>query len=201
MGHMNELSIEQLIATLGYIGIFGAMIANGAIAFPSSQILYIVSGFFASTGNLQIALIVGVGAIGNTIGNIVLYELARVRGIHYITRFKMFPLREIKKVEIAFKRRGALFVFIGKLLPAIKVFIPIVAGLGKMNRKLYLPIILVSSVIWSIIFVSIGFFFGKNANVFGIYGLILFVVALLVVFGFYKYINSENVLKELSDEV
>lgn len=196
---MNEFSIEQLIATLGYIGIFGAMIANGAIAFPSSQILYIVSGFFASTGDLQIAVIVGVGAIGNTIGNVILYELARRRGLHYITRFKMFPLREIQKVEIAFKRRGALFVFIGKLLPAIKVFIPIVAGLGKMNRKLYILIIVITSAIWSSIFVFIGFVFGKNADVFGVYGIILLVVVMFVIFGFYKYINSENVLNELKN--
>ncbi|MCH8888870.1 DedA family protein [Patescibacteria group bacterium] len=194
---MSELSIEQLIIALGYVGIFGAMIANGAIAFPSSQILYIVSGFFVFTGDLNLALVVVVGAIGNTIGNVILYELARRRGIHYITRFKIFRAQEIEKVQIAFNRHGALFVFIGKLLPAIKIFIPIVAGLGKLTRVLYVLIILVSSLIWSLIFVGIGFFFGKNADVFGVYGVVLFFVALLLVFGFYKYMNSDKVLKEL----
>ena len=194
---MSELSIEQLIIALGYVGIFGAMIANGAIAFPSSQILYIVSGFFVFTGDLNLALVVGVGAIGNTIGNVILYELARRRGMHYITRFKIFRAQEIEKLQIAFNRYGALFVFVGKLLPAIKIFIPIVAGLGKLTRVLYVLIILVSSLIWSLIFVSIGFFFGKNADVFGVYGVVLFLVALLLVFGFYKYMNSDKVLKEL----
>ena len=194
---MSELSIEQLIIALGYVGIFGAMIANGAIAFPSSQILYIVSGFFVFTGDLNLALVVGVGSIGNTIGNVILYELARRRGMHYITRFKIFRAQEIEKLQIAFNRYGALFVFVGKLLPAIKIFIPIVAGLGKLTRVLYVLIILVSSLIWSLIFVSIGFFFCKNADVFGVYGVVLFLVALLLVFGFYKYMNSDKVLKEL----
>jgi len=194
---MFDISIEQLVVTLGYMGIFGAMMANGVVGFPSSQILYIVSGFFVFTGDLNIALVVGSGAIGNTVGNIILYELARRRGLLYVTRFKIFPAREIKKVEIAFKRRGGFFVFIGKLLPAIKVFVPIAAGLGKMDRKLYIPIIVTTSAMWSFVFVFIGFFFGKNADVFGIYGIVLFFIVLLTILGFYKYANSKGVLDEL----
>ena len=105
----------------------------------------------------------------------------------------------MKKVEIAFRKKGAWFLFVGKLLPAIKVFVPIPAGLGKMNRTLYAVIIFVSSYIWSLIFIAIGYYFGKSSNVFGSYAVILMIVALVVVALFYKYINSEEIAREIEE--
>jgi len=194
-----ELSVESIIVTLGYIGIFGMMISNGIVGFPSSQILYIIAGYFIFTGELNLVLVVLLGAIGNTIGNIILYELAKGRGLVYITRFKIFPEREVKKVQAVFNQHGSWFVFVGKLLPAIKVFIPIVAGIGKMNRALYVIVILISSTLWSLIFISIGYFFGKNTDFFGYYGFILIAVALVVVGVFYRYMNSKHILQEVGN--
>lgn len=192
-----EFSIEQVIITLGYVGIFGLMISNGILGFPSSQFLYIISGFFIFTGELNLILVSLIGAIGNTIGNIILYEIVRRKGIAFITKFKIFPKREVQKVQAVFSKRGAWFVFIGKLLPAIKVFIPIVAGVGKMNRTYYIPIIFVSSVIWSLIFITIGFYFGKNIEFLGIYTIVLILIALIIVGIFYRYMNSKKILQEI----
>jgi len=196
---MFGIPLESIIVSLGYLGIFLLMIANGFISFPSSQILYIIVGYFISVGTLTLVAASLVGALGNTIGNIILYELSRRKGIAYITQYKMFPQREVKKVEIAFRKKGAWFLFVGKLLPAIKVFVPIPAGLGKMNRALYTAIIFVSSYIWSLIFIAIGYYFGKSSNVFGSYAVILMIVALVVVALFYKYINSEEIVREIEE--
>ncbi|HEY4477629.1 MAG TPA: DedA family protein [Candidatus Paceibacterota bacterium] len=196
---MFDIPLESIIVSLGYLGIFLLMIANGFISFPSSQILYIIVGYFISIGTLALVAASLVGALGNTIGNIILYEFSRRKGISYITQYKMFPQREVKKVEIAFRKKGAWFLFVGKLLPAIKVFVPIPAGLGKMNRTLYAVIIFVSSYIWSLIFIAIGYYFGKSSNVFGSYAVILMIVALVVVALFYKYINSEEIAREIEE--
>ena len=196
---MFDIPLESIIVSLGYLGIFLLMIANGFISFPSSQILYIIVGYFISVGTLTLVAASLVGALGNTIGNIILYEFSRRKGISYITQYKMFPQREVKKVEIAFRKKGAWFLFVGKLLPAIKVFVPIPAGLGKMNRTLYSVIIFVSSYIWSLIFIAIGYYFGKSSNVFGSYAVILMIVALVVVALFYKYINSEEIAREIEE--
>ena len=196
---MFGVPLESIIVSLGYLGIFLLMIANGFISFPSSQILYIIVGYFISIGTLALVAASLVGALGNTIGNIILYEFSRRKGISYITQYKMFPQREVKKVEIAFRKKGAWFLFVGKLLPAIKVFVPIPAGLGKMNRTLYAVIIFVSSYIWSLIFIAIGYYFGKSSNVFGSYAVILMIVALVVVALFYKYINSEEIAREIEE--
>lgn len=194
---MTDTTIEALIQGGSYLAIFVLMIPNGAVSFPSSQVLYIIAGYFVAQGDLNILPVALAGALGNTVGNIILYELARKHGRTFIERMKIFPTRELAKVEHAFKKKGAWFIFIGKLLPAIKVFVPIPAGLGKMSRPLFATLMLAASFIWSLAFISIGFFFGKSSDLFGNYAIILAIIAATVLLLFYRYINSAEIVKEL----
>lgn len=193
----NEIALEQIIESLGYIGIFGLMAANGMFSFPSSQILYIVAGYLVGTGVLGFIPATIAGTLGNTLGNYILYSLSKKHGLPYILKLTLLPEREIEKVQAVFRKRGVWFVVVGKLLPAIKVFIPIVAGIGKMSQKIFIPIILATSYIWSCAFITIGYIFGKQTDFFGQYTLILFIVAFIIVGSFYKYMNSASVLKEV----
>lgn len=192
---MPEFSVEQIITSLGYLGIFLLMITNGAVSFPSSQILYIIAGYFIFTGDLNLLIVIAVGALGNTIGNILLYEASRAKGLKYITKFQLFPKEVVHKVIVAFNKRGAWFAFVGKLIPALKVFVPIPAGISKMNRVLFAGLMAVASVIWTLPFISIGYYFGKSSDVFGKYALVLIIVALVVLALFYRFMNSEEVVQ------
>ena len=194
------IDIESIITGFSYLGIFGLMIGNGFLSFPSSQILYIIVGYFVGIGTLGLLPASILGALGNTIGNIFMYEAVRAHGIHYVKRFQIFRDKDILKVEHVFKKKGLWFLFIGKLLPAIKVFIPIPAGLGKVHRGTFAAIMFSASWIWSLIFISIGYFFGKSTTVWKSYGIILMLVAAVVMFLFYRYMNSETILKELDEE-
>lgn len=197
------MSIEQFILMFSYLGIFILIMINGVISFPSSQIVYIIAGYFASRGDLNYISIIIIGGVANTIGNIILYEIARKKGLDYTLKFfKHFlyfknPQNEIKKIEIVFKKRGAWFLFIGKLVNPIKIFIPIPAGIAKMNRIVFSIIIFITSTIWSAIFVSFGYYFGKSYQAFGYYGALIFLIAIGVMYTFYKYMNSEEILKEI----
>lgn len=194
---MPEISIETIIQTLSYGGIFLLMITNGASSIPSSQVLYIITGYFVAQGNLSFTLAVCAGALGNTVGTAILYELARKHGRTFIERIKIFPVRELSKIEVAFKKKGAWFVFVGKLLPAIKVYIPIPAGLGKMHRGFFSFLMFTASAIWATGFISIGYFFGKSSDLFGRYALILIIISVIVLFLFYRYINSKEVIDSI----
>ncbi len=191
------MNTETIIISFSYLGIFALMVANGLISFPSSQVLYIIAGYFVFNGNLHLSLVIFAGALGNTIGNIILYEIARRRGMHYLTKFPLFREREIHKVQVAFQKKGIWFLAVGKLIPALKVFIPIPAGLSKMNRLLYAGIIITTSVIWTFPFLAIGYYFGKSSKVFGNYALIMTLIAFVVMALFYKFMNSEEVVKEI----
>lgn len=194
---MNETAIETIITGVSYLGIFLMMITNGAVSLPSSQLLFIVVGYFIGQGSLALIPAVIAGAAGNMIGNMILYEIARRKGVEYITRFKLFPPEIIRRTEAAFRKRGAWFVFVGKLLPALKVFVPIPAGVGKMHRGLFAFIMFVATSIWVLPFIAVGYFFGKSRDVFGAYALILLVIAIIVVAVFFRYLKSEEVEREL----
>ncbi|MBI5401046.1 MAG: DedA family protein [Candidatus Yonathbacteria bacterium] len=192
-----SLTIETLVQGGSYLAIFLLMIANGAVSFPSSQALYIIAGYFVAQGSLAFVPVALAGSLGNMLGCTILYELARTHGRAFIARMKIFPLRELAKVERAFKKKGLWFIFIGKLLPAIKVFIPIPAGLGKMSRVLFAILMFVGSFLWSLVFVAIGYFFGKSSDLFGHYAVILAIIAVVVVLLFFRYINSYEVTREI----
>ncbi|OHA84347.1 MAG: hypothetical protein A2937_01245 [Candidatus Yonathbacteria bacterium RIFCSPLOWO2_01_FULL_47_33b] len=194
---MPDINIELLIESGSYLAIFLLMIANGSVSFPSSQVLYIIAGYFIAQGNLILLPVAIVGAFGNTIGNIILYELVRKHGRAFVSRMKLFPVRELAKVEAAFHKKGAWFIFVGKLLPAIKVFVPIPAGLGKMHRGVFATLMFVASFIWSLGFISIGYFFGKSSDMFGKYALILVAIAAIVLFLFYRYLESDEITREI----
>ncbi|MCK9352012.1 MAG: DedA family protein [Candidatus Paceibacterota bacterium] len=191
------MDTETIIVSFSYLGIFGLMISNGFISFPSSQVLYIIAGYFVFKGDLSLAAVIAVGTLGNTIGNIILYEAARSKGLAYLTKFQIFREKEIKKVEVVFQKKGAWFLAVGKLVPALKVFIPIPAGLAKMNRGLYIAIVFITSAIWSTPFLAIGYYFGKSSKVFGRYAIVMTLVAFVVMAVFYKFMNSEEVVAEI----
>ena len=200
------MSIETIILTFSYLGIFLLITLNGIISFPSSQLIYVIAGYFASTGDLNLYAIIIVGTIANTLGNVILYEMARRKGLKYTLKFfKYLELtninieKEIKKIKIVFKKKGTIFLFFGKLINPIKIFIPIVAGISKMNRAVYISIILITSTIWAIIFTLFGLYFGKSYENYGWYGLIMMVFFGTFLLIMYKYMNSEAILKELKN--
>ena len=194
------MDIEHIILAFSYLGIGGLMVLNGFISFPSSQILYILCGYFISTGFLSFLPTTLIGTLGNTLGNIILYEVVRRHGLGYLERFRIFRHQDIEKVEIVFRRKGPWFLFVAKLLPAIKVFAPIPPAIGKMRRDIFIPIIFFSSLLWSWIFLAIGYFFGRGAQLWKSYGVALVVIAAVVLYTFYRYLNSPEIIRELEEE-
>lgn len=190
-----DISIETILTSLGYFGIFSLMIANGVVSFPSSQVLYIIVGYFVGTGALTLAPALILGAFGNTIGNIFLYELVRAKGVRVVQKMFAIPLKEktLSNLERVFKKRGLVFLFIGKLIPAIKVFVPIVGGISRTPRILFTSLIFIASLIWAFAFISIGFIFGKGSDVFGRGAVIVILIAIIFSIFFFWFLKREGI--------
>ncbi len=186
------MTIETTIVTFGYLAIVIFMITNGVISLPSSQFVYVTAGFFAPTIELSILLIAVSGTIGNIIGNTILYEASRSKGIVYVRKWKGFSEEKIAKLQIAFARRGSAVIFFGKFLPGVKVVVPVVAGIAEMNRALYFVIIAVTSFLWALGLTYFGYYFGRNYGdgTFGWYSAGLLILAGGAIYIFYKYVKS-----------
>lgn len=179
-----RMNIHDIITHFSYVAIFLLMIANGAVNFPSSQLIYIVCGYFVSTSSLLFVPTVLIGALGNTIGNTVTFLLIKKYDTPLAQKILMMDAATFNKVHSAlhatFARRGMWYIFIGKIIPSVKAFIPIVAGLADTKSKLTVMIFFCASVIWATAVTSIGYYFGEHVTLTSISAVSLTIAAIIV---------------------
>lgn len=186
------MDIESTILGLSYLGIFIMMITNGIFSFPSSQILYIITGYFVGRGYITFEYALIAGTLGNVIGNIALYEITREHGPKAALKYIPGADRHLGKAEKYFAKKGALYLFFAKLMPALKVLVPILGGIAKTPRYLYIIIVTIGSAIWATGLMYLGLYFGKSTKVYESYVPALLVVsAMLIAFFVYSY-NKET---------
>jgi membrane protein DedA with SNARE-associated domain len=165
------------------------MLTNGIGNFPSSQILYIICGYFVSTGSLLFIPTILAGAIGNTIGNSITFLLVKKYERPFAQKLLMMNDELFTKVHTAlhktFSKNGLWYIFVGKLIPSIKAFIPIVAGLAKTKTSTTFFIFFSASLIWAIMITSLGYFFGEHVSLKEI-SVVSLCIGLLVLFLVYR---------------
>lgn len=188
--------LHSLISSFSYVAIFLLMLTNGIGNLPSSQLLYIIAGYFVSTGSLLFIPTIIVGTLGNTIGNIITFQLVKKYDKPFARKLLMLDENTFTKVHSAlhetFSRRGMWWLFLGKLTPSVKAFIPIVAGLANTKTKLTSLIFLIASFIWAIAITTLGYYFGEHIT------LKSFAVVSLLIGGTIAFIVYKNVSKKLN---
>jgi alkaline phosphatase len=190
--------VETYVFSYSYFAIFIMMILVGFLGvFPPSKLIYLFSGFLVFKGNLNFILVLFSGGLGHAIGNLIQYELARKKGMSFIKKFisyyPHFSMKDVKKIQYLFEKKGVWYLCIGKLLDPIKLIISFFPGLSKMNRMLFFSIVFITSVLWAGIFTTIGYFFGESFKYLGVLGVIIFIIAVVVIYKFYKEMNSKEV--------
>jgi membrane protein DedA with SNARE-associated domain len=165
-------ALAHLSPLTAYISVFGMMILNGVINVPSSQLLYIFVGYLTTISEYSLYHFVLFGALGNTFGNIILYELVRANKHGAIKGFDMEEIASphFKKM---IESHGAWYIFFGKLIPGLKVFMPVVAGFFNIRRKKVYGALTAASLLWAYALVQVGAVFGKDTDITRIYMIIV----------------------------
>lgn len=200
-GNMIEL-ITGWIANYGYPSVFAAALLENLFPPIPSELVFPLIGFSAQTNDLGMAGAIGmaiIGAVGSTVGAIIIYYIALKIGLPTITRIgKRYHLileSDIKKTETWFVRHGELAVFLGRMAPGIRELISIPAGIAGMNIVRFTFFTFVGSCIWSVFLTLIGFFigdvwirfYGDYSQVFDIIGItLILVIVAIVALRYYK---------------
>jgi len=174
------------------------MLANGATNFPSSQFLYVICGYFVSTGSLLFIPTVIAGALGNTLGNVITFLLIKKYDKPLARKLLMSDEVTFTKIHDAlhklFTRHGMWYIFVGKLIPSIKAFIPVVAGIANTKTKITAIIFLVASTIWAIALTTVGYYFGQYASLASLSSVSL-LIAIVVIFFLYRAYRKQEMTK------
>jgi membrane protein DedA with SNARE-associated domain len=194
-GNMIEI-ISGWIANYGYPSVFAAALLENLFPPIPSELVFPLIGFSAQTNDLGIAGAIGmaiVGAVGSTVGAIIIYFIALKIGLPTITRigkrYHLLSESDLKKTETWFVRHGELAVFLGRMAPGIRELISIPAGIAEMNIARFTFFTFIGSCIWSIFLTLVGFFigdawirfYGNYSQVFDIVGITLILVIIAIV--------------------
>jgi membrane protein DedA with SNARE-associated domain len=105
------------------------------------------------------------GGMGNLLGSWVAYWISMKGGRPLLLKYGKYVLMskdEVDKAEIWFNKYGEWAVFIGRLLPVVRTFISIPAGLARMNLWRFSLYTFAGSFIWSLGLAYGGFLLGEN---------------------------------------
>lgn len=171
-GFLSDLldQITALIAQYGYPAVFAAAFLE--VIFPPipSEVVFPLVGFTAQSRGLGLENAVGmatVGALGSTVGAIVIYYLAKFLGRAALLRYGRYVRvgeQELQKAEKWFARYGSVAVFSARMVPGVRELISIPAGIGGMGIVKFVAYTFAGSLIWSVALTLVGFYLGEAWN-------------------------------------
>jgi membrane protein DedA with SNARE-associated domain len=164
-------TIIRLVSEHGYLAIFVLMLLDSAcVPFPS-EVTLLFGGALTSTvvvGAGQELSLVGVvfwAMAGTLIGSWLAYGVGYAGGRPAIDRFGRYLLvrpHEIDRAHDWFERHGEAVAAYGRLIPLVRSFVSLPAGVAAMRFWRFTLYTLVGSVIWCVGLASIGHAFGDR---------------------------------------
>ncbi|MBT4989735.1 MAG: DedA family protein [Rickettsiales bacterium] len=156
--------INQIIESIGYIGIFLLMaLESSFFPFPS-EIVMIPAGYLASLGSYNIYGVIIAGLLGSLVGALFNYYFAKKYGLELLARYgKYIGIKKasLDKMMKFFASHGLFGTFIGRLLPGIRQYISLPAGLVNMNIVAFSVCTSLGALIWVSVLALLGYSFGN----------------------------------------
>ena len=159
--------IVAAIAATGYIGIIGLMALESACIPLPSEIIMPFSGYLVSTGRLNLWLVAIAGAVGCNLGSSLAYEAGRHGGRPMVERYGRWLLltsEDLDRSERFFDRFGGAAVLIGRMLPGIRSFIALPAGIAQMPLLRFHLYTFIGSLPWCLGLAYAGQVLGSRWN-------------------------------------
>lgn len=188
-----------LVDKIGYVGIFVGMFLESTFVPIPSEIIMIPAGVAVSYGRMNLYLVILIGVFGNLMGAIFNYIFAIYFGrsmLFKISKYFFVKEKTIIKMENFFNKHGAISTFIGRLIPGIRHFISLPAGLAKMNFKLFCFYTSAGSLIWTTVLTLLGYFIGENKDLIKEYlhvAIILCILFCIIISIIYILINKKKI--------
>ncbi|MBI2093048.1 MAG: DedA family protein [Deltaproteobacteria bacterium] len=160
------------ISAFGYGGIALMMAIESACIPLPSEVIMPFSGFLVSQGRFTLLGTAIAGALGCVIGSVAAYAAGRYGGRSFIWKYGRYMLISHHDVDLAdrwFERHGRFVVFFSRLLPVIRTFISLPAGIAKMKFVPFVIYTFTGSLPWCYFLSYIGYRMGEKWDTLGTY--------------------------------
>ncbi len=184
--------ITQFISSIGYPGVFILMTLESAALPVPSEVVMPFAGYLAYQGVFNLFLVTIVGAVGCTAGSVISYFVGLKGGRPFIDKYGRYLFINSGHMEIAetwFNKYGDRAVLFSRLLPVVRTFISLPAGIGKYELKKLVMFSFIGSLPWCFALAYVGFSLGPLwKNIIGFFNeLDILVIAAIIIFVLYYW--------------
>lgn len=152
------------VEVFGYTGIFVMMFLESTFCPFPSEVAMIPAGFLAAQGKMDATLAVLAGLFGSLAGAYFNYYLARRVGIPVLRRYGQYFFFDESKLDRCneiFRRHGEIATFVCRLIPLVRQYISLPAGLAGMHLGRFGFYTGLGAGIWVIVLVAFGYGIGE----------------------------------------
>jgi len=165
MTHGLSNALLNLFTTYGYLGIIVAMAIESCCIPLPSELIMPLAGFLAYQNRLNLGGAALAGAVGCVVGSAVAYWIGATEGRALLLRYGRYIMishRDADRADAFFERRGDATVFFTRLLPIVRTFISLPAGIARMNFKKFLAYTFLGSLPWCFVLAYAGYKLGQH---------------------------------------
>ena len=160
--------VKQLVQAGGYVGLTAIIFAETGLLvgfFLPGDSLLVTAGLFASQPKFELnvwllgSLLTAAAIVGNTVG----YMIGLYSGPRLFTRDDslLFKKKHLFRAQAFYEKHGGKTLVIARFMPIVRTFVPVVAGLAKMDFKVYTAYNVLGAVLWIWSMLFTGYFLGR----------------------------------------
>lgn len=200
----NLFDLTYLITNYGYIGILIIVFLESGVFFPlPGDSLLFTAGLLAPTLGFNVALLAFLVFLAAFFGGIVGYYIGtKLDFLHQYSFFrKIFKKKYTDDAHKFLEKHGLSAMLLSRFIPVVRTFLPIVAGMVRMNYFDFLKYSLLGSAVWSTTFIFGGYFLGRSFPQIQNYLLyvIIIIVLLSILPGLKHFLKKRK--KEVEDSI
>lgn len=162
--------MQAFIQHYGYFALVALSFSTSACIPIPSEVTYVVAGALcttAVTGHVQFSLwaVIVACSLSALAGSQVAYEVGRSAGRTFVERWGGWVLLgpdDLERSERWFERYGSATVLFGRIVPLVRSFVSLPAGIAEMNRARFAILTLVGSAAWVALLSALGYAAGRN---------------------------------------
>ena len=155
--------------SLGALGVGLAILAETVIPPIPSEVVLPIAGYLAQTGRMHVVAVFLAATLGSLVGAALLYELGRVlgpeRSRRVLGRLPLVDVEDVEKTFAWFERHGRSAVLIGRLVPVVRSFVSVPAGVVRMPWPQFLLYTAIGSALWNGLLIGAGMALGTQYEV------------------------------------
>jgi membrane protein DedA with SNARE-associated domain len=146
------------INSMGLAGVFVLMVAESACIPIPSEAIMLFAGFSVSQGDLTLVGVVVAGVLGNVVGSLIAWAVGYLGRVELFEQNRIFHVsrRQLDRADRWFERHGPATVFFGRMVPIVRTFISLPAGVARMPVGRFTLLTAAGSLPWVLMLAIVG---------------------------------------------